>query len=38
MCDNCAGNSYPMGEYCQGCYMSEYRRNKNNPNTKNKSL
>ena len=27
-CDGCAGNSYPIGEYCSGCYMKDYRSNK----------
>jgi hypothetical protein len=27
-CDECAGNNHPMGDYCSGCEMKEYRRNK----------
>jgi len=27
-CDDCSGNSYPLGEYCGGCKMTEYRREK----------
>lgn len=27
-CYDCAGNNHPVGEYCQGCGMIDYRRNK----------
>jgi len=27
-CNDCAGNGSPIGEYCQGCGMVDYRRNK----------
>ena len=29
ICDNCAGNNYPIGDYCQACNMTNYRKNKN---------
>ena len=28
MCDTCAGNRHPVGEYCSGCKMIDYRRSK----------
>lgn len=27
-CDNCSGNGHPVGEFCSGCEMKDYRRNK----------
>ena len=29
-CDNCVGNKYPIGDYCEGCGFKEYRRKKDN--------
>jgi hypoxanthine phosphoribosyltransferase len=28
MCNECAGNNHPAGEYCSGCKMEDYRRAK----------
>jgi len=27
-CDDCSGNDHPIGDYCVGCDMTEYRRSK----------
>lgn len=34
-CDKCSGNAHPIGEYCGGCNMKEYRRNKSRKRVRN---